>query len=76
MPRCTVQDAPDEERQRAAHLAATGPTSVTLPFGVTLLAKAWRDEWVWGVAARMEGLTGLKCGPAGHRVTPVVGDAR
>jgi allophanate hydrolase len=43
---------------------------VTLPFGVTLLGKAWRDEWVWGVAGRMEAAAGLRCGPEGHGVAP------
>ncbi|EFJ41617.1 hypothetical protein VOLCADRAFT_98357 [Volvox carteri f. nagariensis] len=64
------EDASEAERSRAAHLAATGPTSVTLPFGVTLLTRAWRDEWLWSLAAKMEALAGLKCGPAGHGVTP------
>ncbi|GLI71220.1 hypothetical protein VaNZ11_016284 [Volvox africanus] len=64
------EGASDSERRRATHLAATGPTSVTLPFGVTLLAKAWRDEWLWGIGAKFEALAGLKCGPMGHRVTP------
>jgi allophanate hydrolase len=58
--------------QRAARLAASGgPQAVALPFGVTLLAAAWRDEWVWGVAERLEAASGLSCGPAGHGVTPV-----
>ncbi|KAG2426165.1 hypothetical protein HXX76_013146 [Chlamydomonas incerta] len=68
-----TEDASEEERKRAAHLAATGPTSVTLPFGVTLLAKAWRDDWLWGVAAKMEAAAGLRCGPAGHGVVPAAG---
>lgn len=58
---------------RAARLAASGgPQSVVLPFGVTLLAGAWRDEWLWGIAERMEAAAGLACGPQGHEVTPVV----
>jgi allophanate hydrolase len=58
---------------RAARLAAGGgPLSVTLPFGVTLLAGAWRDEWLWGIAGRLEAAAGLKCGPEGHGVLPVV----
>ncbi|GIL80104.1 hypothetical protein Vretifemale_9289 [Volvox reticuliferus] len=64
------EGASEAERRRAAHLAATGPTSVTLPFGITLLTKAWRDEWLWGIAAKLEALAGLKCGPVGHGVTP------
>lgn len=51
-----------------------GPLKVTLPFGVTLLAPAWRDEWLWDVAGAMEACTGLGCGPVGHGVTPVVVD--
>ncbi|KAG2494460.1 hypothetical protein HYH03_007512 [Edaphochlamys debaryana] len=66
------EGASEAERKRAAHLAATGPTAVTLPFGVTLLAKGWRDEWLWGVAARMEALAGLRCGPGGHGVAAPV----
>ncbi|GLC42946.1 hypothetical protein PLESTB_000289000 [Pleodorina starrii] len=69
------ENASEAERRRAAHLAATGPTRVTLPFGVTLITKAWRDEWLWGVAAKMERLAGLKCGPVGHGVTPVAAAA-
>ncbi|PNW79614.1 hypothetical protein CHLRE_08g360100v5 [Chlamydomonas reinhardtii] len=68
-----AEGASEEERKRAAHLAATGPTAVTLPFGVTLLAKAWRDDWLWGVAAKMEAAAGLRCGPAGHGVMPAAG---
>ncbi|PNH09888.1 Urea amidolyase [Tetrabaena socialis] len=65
--------ATEAERRRAEHLAATGPTSVGLPFGVTLLGKAWQDEWVWGVAAKLEAAAGLRCGPAGHSVQPFAG---
>lgn len=54
--------------------ASGGPLKVTLPFGVTLLATAWQDEWLWEVAAAMEAASGLSCGPAGHGVTPVVVD--
>lgn len=52
--------------------ASGGPLKVTLPFGVTLLAAGWRDEWLWEVAAALESAAGLGCGPAGHGVTPVV----
>ncbi|KXZ51619.1 hypothetical protein GPECTOR_12g583 [Gonium pectorale] len=68
------EGASEAERRRAAHLAATGPTQVTLPFGVTLLSRAWRDDWLWGLAARMEAAAGLRCGPAGHGVTPFVSE--
>jgi allophanate hydrolase len=55
--------------KRCAHLReGGGATQVTLPFGVTLLAEAWRDEWLWGVAAAMHRASGMKCGPAGHGV--------
>lgn len=58
--------------QRAALLAAAGgPLHVALPFGVTLLAAPWQDDWLWGVAARLEAATGLGCGPEGHGVEPV-----
>lgn len=44
-------DATPEERARAeAFAAAGGPSEVVLPFGVTLLTNAWRDEWLWGLA--------------------------
>lgn len=54
---------------RASDLkAAGGPLNVALPFGVTLLALPWHDDWLWGVAARMHEASGLGCGPAGHGV--------
>eukprot|EP00775_Hariotina_reticulata_P014156 gene14156-14294_t len=57
---------------RAERLAGSGgPLQVVLPFGVTLLAAAWRDEWLWGVAAAMQDKAALGCGPQGHQVTPV-----
>ncbi|MEW5314226.1 MAG: hypothetical protein WDW38_005738 [Sanguina aurantia] len=52
--------APQEQQERAAHLASTGSSQVVLPFGVTLLASAWQDSWVLGVAARMAAASGLK----------------
>ena len=62
----------DGGENRAKHLAALGgPMEVTLPFGVTLLAPAWKDEWVWQVAAAVEKASGLGCGPEGHGVRPV-----
>lgn len=54
--------------------ASGGPLRVVLPFGVTLLAPAWRDEWLWGVAAAMQAAAGLGCGPSGHGVEPVLVD--
>lgn len=69
----TAQAAAGTGATRAAHLAASGgPQAVALPFGVTLLAGAWRDEWLWGIAERLEAAAGLTCGPEGHGVTPVV----
>ena len=41
-----------------------------MPFGITLLAPAWCDEYVAGLAAAYEAATGLKAGPLGHGVTP------
>ncbi|KAF5834987.1 hypothetical protein DUNSADRAFT_8044 [Dunaliella salina] len=53
-------------RERAFHLAQTGATRVALPFGVTILAGAWKDEWVAHVAQKMQEASGLGCGPEGH----------
>jgi hypothetical protein len=50
----------------AGGAAQGGGQRVTLPFGVTLLAGGWRDEWLWGIAAAMHRESGLGCGPAGH----------
>lgn len=55
----------------AALAAAGGPAAVALPFGVTLLAPAWQDDWLWRVADAMHRASGLGCGPAGHGVEPV-----
>ncbi len=65
--------APDAaSAARAAQLAALGgPLVVTLPFGVTLLAQSWRDEWLWGVAEKMHAAAGVGCGPEGHGVVSV-----
>ncbi|KAL4418868.1 hypothetical protein ABPG77_002624 [Micractinium sp. CCAP 211/92] len=62
--------AAEEQRRRAEHLAATGNASPVLPFGITLLAPAWTDEYVAGIAAAYEKATGLQAGPLGHDVTP------
>lgn len=62
--------AADEQRRRAEHLAATGNPSPVLPFGITLLAPSWTDEYVAGIAAAYEKATGLQAGPLGHCVTP------
>jgi allophanate hydrolase len=55
---------------RAEHLAATGNPNAVVPFGITLLAPAWTDEYVAGIAAAYEKATGLRAGPLGHGVTP------
>ncbi|GBF99242.1 allophanate hydrolase [Raphidocelis subcapitata] len=58
---------------RARLLAASGgPLRVALPFGVTLLAPCWHDDWLWGVAARMVAEAKLGCGPQGHGVAAAV----
>ncbi|PRW20653.1 allophanate hydrolase [Chlorella sorokiniana] len=59
-----------EQQRRQMHLAATGNPAPVLPFGITLLAPAWTDEFVAGLAAAYQQTTGLKAGPAGHGVTP------
>ena len=41
-----------------------------LPFGITLLAPAWTDEYVAGLASAYQQTTGLKAGPRGHGVMP------
>lgn len=61
-----------EEAARREHLAATGNPSPVVPFGITLLAPSWMDEYVAGVAAAYQAATGLKAGPLGHSVTPYV----
>mmetsp|Transcript_16382 Transcript_16382/g.44916 ORF Transcript_16382/g.44916 Transcript_16382/m.44916 type:complete len:688 (-) Transcript_16382:929-2992(-) len=53
-------------RERTFHLAQTGATRVALPFGVTILAGAWKDEWLACVAQKMQEASGLGCGPDGH----------
>ncbi len=64
--------AADGAAKRVAALQQLGgPLAVALPFGVTLLAGAWHDDWLWGVAAHMEEAAGLQCGPRGHGVEPV-----
>jgi len=68
----TAEAAAGSGAMRAQRLAGSGGAqAVTLPFGVTLLAGAWRDEWLWGIAERLERAAGLGCGPDGHGVTPV-----
>jgi allophanate hydrolase len=64
--------------ERADHLAATGSSAAVVPFGITVLAPAWTDEYVAGVAAAYLEATGLRAGPAGHGVAPyrMVGTVR
>ena len=56
------------ERERL--LAASGNLTPSLPFGVTLIGAAWRDEALWDVAAELHAASGLGCGPQGHGVKP------
>ena len=55
---------------RNKHLQATGKASAVVPFGITLLAPAWSDEFVGGIAIAYEAATGLRAGPLGHNITP------
>jgi Asp-tRNA(Asn)/Glu-tRNA(Gln) amidotransferase A subunit family amidase len=41
-----------------------------MPFGITLLAPSWTDEFVAGIAAAYQQSTGLAAGPLGHGITP------
>ncbi|KAL4858302.1 Allophanate hydrolase [Chlorella vulgaris] len=59
-----------EQQRRQELLAATGNPSPVLPFGITLLAPSWTDEYVAGIAAAFEKASGLQAGPRGHGVTP------
>ena len=72
IPSGTVQYDPAAATAPAAALmtgsGGSGSGPVTLPFGVTLLAAGWQDEWLWGVAASLHRASGLGCGPAGHGV--------
>jgi hypothetical protein len=47
--RLPAQDTSPEVQARLQHLRATGPTHVVLPFGVTLIARGWHDEFLWRV---------------------------
>ncbi|GMH41211.1 hypothetical protein BSKO_09121 [Bryopsis sp. KO-2023] len=62
----------DENLPRYSHLAngdRDTTTSPLLPFGITLLASAWSDKWLWDIAAKFQDATGLGCGPKGHNST-------
>jgi hypothetical protein len=59
-----------EQARRREHLAATGNPSPVLPFGITLLAPAWTDAYVAGLAGAYAAATGLTAGPRGHGVEP------
>ncbi len=56
------------QRQASDRVRACPCAQVVLPFGVTLLARGWQDEWLWGLAASMHRASGLGCGPEGHGV--------
>ena len=59
-----------EVAERERLLAASGNPTPSLPFGVTLIGAAWRDEALWAVAAELHAASGLGCGPEGHGVKP------
>lgn len=69
-PELDHEDADGLVASRAQHLAASGNPTPVLPFGVTLLSKAWKDEYLWGHASRFHKASGLGCGPAGHQLQP------
>ena len=56
----------DDTAKRRDHLEQTGNPTPLLPFGVTLIAPAWRDNWLCEIASRLHQASGLGCGPAGH----------
>ncbi|KAK9835411.1 hypothetical protein WJX81_007895 [Elliptochloris bilobata] len=56
--------------ERERRLAESGNPTPSLPFGVTLIGAAWRDEALWAVAAELHSASGLGCGPEGHGVKP------
>jgi len=68
--RLTPQPGAGAAAERARVLAETGNPTPALPFGVTLIGSAWRDEALWGVAAGLHAASGLGCGPDGHGVKP------
>lgn len=61
---------PQSVIDRAEHLTATGNPTAVVPFGITMLAPAWTDQYVAEVASAYEKATGLKAGPEGHGVKP------
>ncbi|KAA6421491.1 MAG: allophanate hydrolase [Trebouxia sp. A1-2] len=58
----------EESARRQAHLEQTGNPQPELPFGVTMIAAAWRDDWLCEIASRFHAASGLGCGPTGHGV--------
>jgi len=70
--RVDYASGPSARTERARLLtAAGGPMKVTLPFGVTLLAPQWHDDWLWEVGASLVKAAGLEGGPKGHGVAAV-----
>ena len=61
---------PASVTERIDHLTATGNPTALVPFGITLLAPSWTDQFVAEVASTYEKATGLKAGPGGHGVKP------
>lgn len=58
----------EESAERRNHLEQTGNPQPVLPFGVTMIAAAWRDDWLCEIASRFHEASGLGCGPTGHGV--------
>jgi len=56
--------------EREEHLHATGNPTPLVPFGITLLAPAWTDAYLAGIASAYEKASGLRAGPLGHKVEP------
>jgi allophanate hydrolase len=52
----------------AAVAVPSGFTPRGLPFGVTLVGRAWHDEDLLWLAGRMHGLAGVPLGATGHRL--------
>ena len=58
----------DEATTRRSQLEQAGSLEPTLPFGVTMIARAWQDNWLCEIASRFHQDSGLGCGPSGHGV--------
>ena len=58
----------DETARRRDHLEQSGNPQPKLPFGVTMISTAWRDDWLCEIASRFHQASGLGCGPVGHGI--------